>query len=59
MKVRELHARLGELIEQGHGDELVYDNNGNDVCDAEPPWPGSDEDGVVLDCHVDQEMRRG
>lgn len=25
MKVHELHARLGELIEQGHGDELVYD----------------------------------
>ncbi|GAA2347427.1 hypothetical protein GCM10010170_035020 [Dactylosporangium salmoneum] len=58
MKVHELHARLGELIEQGHGDLLVIDNSGNDVCGAEPPWEPGDE-GVMLDCHVDQELRRG
>ncbi|WP_344613452.1 hypothetical protein [Dactylosporangium salmoneum] len=53
-----MHARLGELIEQGHGDLLVIDNSGNDVCGAEPPWEPGDE-GVMLDCHVDQELRRG
>lgn len=62
MKVHELHALLGDLIVQGHGDLLVYDNNGNDVCAAAPPGPGDSDyddlaDGVVLDCHVDSELR--
>lgn len=60
MKVHELHARLGELIEQGHGDEYVYDNDGNDVCAALPPEPDDGDgagDGVMLDCHVDSELR--
>lgn len=58
MKVYELHDRLGEMIEQGYGRELVYDNNGNDVCAVLPPEPGGDP-GVMLDCHVDQELRHG
>jgi hypothetical protein len=62
MNVRDLHARLGELIEQGHGNLLVYDNNDNDVCGAEPPWSDGDDngpEGVMLDCHVDLGLRRG
>lgn len=58
MKVHELHARFGDLIEHGHGDEMVYDNNGNDVCEVLPPGPDGD-DGVVLECHVDPELHRG
>jgi hypothetical protein len=58
VRVYELYDRLGELIEQGYGRDLVYDNNGNDVCDVLPPEPQGDP-GVMLDCHVDQELRRG
>ena len=59
MKLNALHARLGELIEQGFGDRWVIDDNGNDIAEVEPPEadPGELEDwderlAVMLACRV-------
>lgn len=58
MKLTDLHAKLGELIEQGCGDLRVIDNNGNDVAEVHPPFDDdgdefSDDRTVMLSCYVE------
>lgn len=58
MKLIDLHAQLGELIEQGHGDLRVIDNSGNDVGEVHPPFDDDgdeygDERTVMLSCFVE------
>lgn len=58
MKLSELHAKLGELIDQGYGDRRVIDDFGNDVAEVHGPATDQpadpDQDAVMLGCYVDR-----
>jgi hypothetical protein len=66
MRLTELVDKLQDLVRQGHGDALVFDESSNDITDAIGPLAGLDADipadderrGVMLTACVDYDLHR-
>lgn len=66
MRLTELADKLQNLVRQGHGDALVFDESSNDITDALAPLVGLDDDvaagderrGVMLTACVDYDLHR-